>query len=122
MSEWKVKRDETEFTVENTQMLRDWAKQGLIAPTDYVYNPTLQRWMYAREVAELQQVASEVVAEAKREAVIQGGTRVKQRVGAIIALTLFMILFGVSGCGWISFLPVLLIIWIVVDAYMPQRK
>jgi hypothetical protein len=35
--------------------LHEHARAGRIVPSDYVFNPTLDRWMYAREMAELEQ-------------------------------------------------------------------
>ena len=53
MAEWKVRRGDAEFTAANDDMVRQWAKEGRVQPTDYLFNPVLQRWMYAREVGEI---------------------------------------------------------------------
>lgn len=53
MPEWKIKRGDSEFTAENDEALQLWAKEGRLVESDYVFNPTLQKWMYARETAEL---------------------------------------------------------------------
>lgn len=54
MAEWEVKRGDDEWPVADVQMLREWARTGRVSPTDYVYNPTLGRWIYASEVKELE--------------------------------------------------------------------
>jgi hypothetical protein len=51
---YRLRRDETDYDVPNLETLREWARAGRIAPTDYVYNPTLERWVYARELGELE--------------------------------------------------------------------
>lgn len=51
---YRLRRGETDFDVPNLETLREWARAGPIAPTDYVYNPTLERWVYARELGELE--------------------------------------------------------------------
>jgi hypothetical protein len=53
MEEWKLRRNDQEYPVGNVEMLRSWTLQGNVAESDYVYNPVLQRWMYARELAEI---------------------------------------------------------------------
>lgn len=53
MREWKIRRGDDEFTAPDTKTLRDWASSGNISPTDYVHNPTLERWTFASEVPEL---------------------------------------------------------------------
>lgn len=51
---FKLRRGETDFDVPNLATLVEWARAGRVAPTDYVYNPTLERWVYAREMGELE--------------------------------------------------------------------
>lgn len=53
MAEWQIKRNEEQFTAPDLDTLQQWAQQGRVARSDYVFNPTLQRWMYASELAEL---------------------------------------------------------------------
>jgi hypothetical protein len=51
---WQVKRGET-IIVESVEVtaLREWASKGNLAPDDYVFNPILNQWMYAKDAAEL---------------------------------------------------------------------
>jgi hypothetical protein len=56
MAEWRIKRGEEEFIAPDTVTLQEWAKSQRVRPDDYVFNPTLQRWMYARDAAELQPI------------------------------------------------------------------
>lgn len=53
MSGYKMKRGETEYPVASLAELRQWALKGNLAPGDYVFNPTLGKWTYAREMEEL---------------------------------------------------------------------
>lgn len=53
-SPYKLRRGETDYDVPNLETLREWARAGRVAPSDYVYNPTLERWAYARDLAELE--------------------------------------------------------------------
>ncbi|HJP59242.1 MAG TPA: hypothetical protein VJ865_04570 [Gemmatimonadaceae bacterium] len=52
MSAWKIRRGSEESDLDDAR-LREWAVAGRIADADYVYNPTLERWMYAKDVAEI---------------------------------------------------------------------
>jgi len=54
MSEWKIKRRADELPVGDTAALKALARQGKLRPGDYVLNPVLQQWMYARDAAELE--------------------------------------------------------------------
>ena len=53
MDQWKVRRGNDEFPVDGVETLKQWANLGRIAESDYIYNPILGRWMYARELAEI---------------------------------------------------------------------
>jgi hypothetical protein len=50
---WIVQRDGNETSVPNTESLKGWAKRGGVKPSDLVFHPVLQRWMYAQDVLEL---------------------------------------------------------------------
>lgn len=51
---YRLKRGEEEFQVPSLERLREYARAGRVVDSDYVYNPVLERWMYARDMAELQ--------------------------------------------------------------------
>lgn len=53
MSEWKVRRGDKEYPIADGATLIAWAKDGRVVPSDYIFNPILERWMYASEVGEL---------------------------------------------------------------------
>ena len=53
MAEWKLRRGEQEWPVKDVAELQEWANAGRLVSSDYVYNPTLEKWMYASEVAEI---------------------------------------------------------------------
>lgn len=55
MDGYKVKRGEVEYSAASLAELRQWALSGRVAPSDYVFNPTLGRWTYAREMQELRE-------------------------------------------------------------------
>lgn len=50
---WRIKRGDQEFVAASTAELQQWACAGNVVATDYVFNPVLERWMYATEVAEI---------------------------------------------------------------------
>jgi hypothetical protein len=58
MAEWKIKRGDEEFSAADLETLKKWAKQGRVKPEDYVLNPVLEEWMYARDAAELEGIFS----------------------------------------------------------------
>jgi hypothetical protein len=53
MSDWQIKRGEQVFLAPDIATLQQWTQEGRVLPGDYVFNPILQRWMYASELAEL---------------------------------------------------------------------
>lgn len=56
MAEWRIKRGDEQFVAPDLPTLQAWAKSQRVRPDDYVFNPTLQNWMYARDAAELQSI------------------------------------------------------------------
>jgi hypothetical protein len=50
---WLVKRDGHETSISDVASLRDWARKGGLKRGDLVFHPDLQRWLYAHEVLEL---------------------------------------------------------------------
>ncbi|HEX7706502.1 MAG TPA: hypothetical protein VF701_08600 [Thermoanaerobaculia bacterium] len=53
MPEWKIRREDAEFAAPDVATLQKWAAQGRVRPIDYVHNPMLNQWMYAKDVQEL---------------------------------------------------------------------
>lgn len=56
MADWKLRRGEQEWRVKDAGMLKEWVSQGKIESSDYVFNPILNKWMYATEVAEIREL------------------------------------------------------------------
>lgn len=56
---WMVRRGDEKFPVRGIAQLQEWARAGRILPSDYVFNPVLTRWMYARDAAELAPIFAE---------------------------------------------------------------
>lgn len=52
--EWKIKKGSDEFPCPDIPTLKQWAAEGRILKEDYVFNPVLGQWLYARDVAEIQ--------------------------------------------------------------------
>ena len=52
--EWKVRKGDEVFTCADISTLKRWAEEGRIQQEDYVFNPVLEQWLYARDVAEVQ--------------------------------------------------------------------
>lgn len=65
---WIVRRGDQEFPCESIDLLKQWTREGRVIREDYVYNPVLQQWLYARDAAELQPLfgRAQKVDEAKR--------------------------------------------------------
>jgi hypothetical protein len=53
MAEWKLKRGDEEYVAENFAKVEWWARNGMVRPGDYIYNPVLDRWMYARDMPDV---------------------------------------------------------------------
>lgn len=56
---FRVKHNGQELVASNIEELKEWVQTGRIALTDYVYNPILQRWMYVREMAEVEFIVNQ---------------------------------------------------------------
>jgi hypothetical protein len=65
MSAWKLRRGNQESDLDLATLL-ELARSGRVLSSDYVFNPVLMRWMYAKEVEELAHVFSHQAALAKR--------------------------------------------------------
>jgi hypothetical protein len=50
---WKVRRGTEKFPVRDETMLREWANTDRIRADDHVFNPVLEKWMYAPDVAQI---------------------------------------------------------------------
>jgi hypothetical protein len=53
MAEWKVRRGDSELPVESVARLQEWARSGRLSSSDYIFNPILEKWMYAEDVLEI---------------------------------------------------------------------
>jgi hypothetical protein len=109
MAEWKIRRGEDEFSAPDAATLQQWAASGNLAASDYVLNPILQQWMYARDLAELAGVFG-MQAEQKR---VSEMNRMSWGVGALGLLTLLV--FPPAGV-------VLIIIALCMSAYATVKK
>jgi hypothetical protein len=56
MAGWMVRIDDKDYPAQSIDELRAWALAGRIQSGHYVYNPTLEKWLYARDVEELKPV------------------------------------------------------------------
>ncbi|MBW4580682.1 MAG: DUF4339 domain-containing protein [Tildeniella nuda ZEHNDER 1965/U140] len=50
---FRVKQSDKEIEVPDIETLRQWLRDGSVKPSDYIYNPTLDQWMYVKDLAEL---------------------------------------------------------------------
>lgn len=91
MSEWKVKRGEEQWDIRDTAMLQEWARDRRITATDYVLNPTLDRWMLANEVPELSGLFTLKAASGRPAA--------RGSCGLAFACFLFAVTLGILGMG-----------------------
>jgi hypothetical protein len=83
---WKVKRGQDEYPCPDTPTLKQWASQGLIAVDDYIFNPVLNQWLYARDVAEIQGVFGKQVKAEKAK------TAQNAAIGFAIVGVLFLLI------------------------------
>lgn len=60
---YRLKRGEQEYQIRGLARLQEAARIGRVVPSDYVFNPVLERWMYARDMAELQGQLGAVAAQ-----------------------------------------------------------
>jgi hypothetical protein len=51
---WKHRRDSQETTIDSVATLKQWATEGRIQRDDYVFNPVLEQWLYAKDTVEIQ--------------------------------------------------------------------
>lgn len=54
MSGWIIKRGAREVPIPDEATLRKWADEGRFNPGDLIFHPDLQRWLYAKDVLEIQ--------------------------------------------------------------------
>jgi hypothetical protein len=68
MSGWAIKRGAREVPIPDEATLRKWADEGRFSPSDLIFHPDLQRWLYAQDVLEIraafQKAAGATTAEA----------------------------------------------------------
>lgn len=55
MPEYKVLKDGKEYKAPDIQILKRWLKERKIRPSDQVYHPVLQKWLYVKDMAELEE-------------------------------------------------------------------
>ena len=91
MSGYKIKRGDVEYPAASLAELRQWALNGRVAPGDYVFNPTLGKWTYAREIEELK--ASFPAAKNSKTLVTVGAALVL--AGAVIPHASLFLLLGI---------------------------
>lgn len=98
MAEWKIKRGDAEFTAADDTMLVAWAREGRVQASDYVLNPVLQQWMYARDAAELQGAFGSIKAntDANHLNAIGMTVGVLGLVALLFAPTIGLIMIGVG--------------------------
>jgi len=97
-AEWKLKRGDEEYVVPNVAKLREWAVEGRVLKDDYVFNPVLGRWMYARELGELAATAT-FKPKKQKSAIVEShrvGSREETR-GSVVACVILGVFFLVVG-------------------------
>ena len=109
MAEWQIKRGESQFAAPDLETLQAWARSGNIVQTDYVFNPVLQQWMYAKDLGELQAVFGSHKIQAEKDNL----NRMSWGLGCLGILVCFF--FWPAGI-------VLLIIAIVMSAFYHVKK
>lgn len=88
---WKVKRGQDEFPCPDIPTLKQWASEGRVVVDDYVFNPVLSQWLYAKDVAEIQGIFGKQVKVAKSE------TAKRAAIGFAIAGGLLLLIAAPLG-------------------------
>ena len=57
MPEFQIRVGESTYVAKSVDELRQWWLQGRFDASAYVYHPVLEKWLYARDLAELQGLA-----------------------------------------------------------------
>jgi|SRR5581483_4697730 len=60
MEQWKLRRNNAEMPIGGTGELQQLVRDGKVLESDYVWNPILEKWLYARDVAEVAQLFRQV--------------------------------------------------------------
>jgi hypothetical protein len=115
MSRWKAKRGSEELSFEDVGMLREHARQGKVGRSDYVFNPILEKWMYAADVLELREafttpsakprmgnVEATAIGCAFVVAVVFVGWLVVQLLGSGLALPIFGFVTTALFVVWVA--------------------
>lgn len=106
---FKVKHNGQELVASDIEELKEWLHKGQITLTDYAYNPILKKWMYVRELAEIESIIKE------RESSTQAN-QYNQMSFVFAGLGLLMLfIFPIAGVF-------LLIIGVVFSAMYYTRK
>jgi hypothetical protein len=84
-----IRVGEHEFRAPDMPTLRQWASEGRIPPESYVFHPSLQRWLHAREIAELAPFYSHspsiaALASNYRQLVLWVGAQIVLSIGVLI--------------------------------------
>lgn len=116
MAEWKIRRGDDEFAAPDAATIQQWVAEGRVVPSDYVLNPTLNRWMYVSEAAELAAVHQQVEA-AKR------GTAAGRSCVLAVAMFLFAVMLGMwrVGEGFGMILGGLAIVFAVISLILYEK-
>ena len=52
--DWKLKQGSQETAIDGVATLKRWTTEGRIQRDDYVFNPVLGKWLYAKDTVEIQ--------------------------------------------------------------------
>jgi hypothetical protein len=101
---WEVKHGDTHYSCPDVETLKGDADFGRIRPEDYVLNPVLNHWIYAKDVVELQWIFASKVNARKSKQLNKTGFI----LGFVGVVLYFLIpqsglgagcLLGALGCG-----------------------
>jgi hypothetical protein len=90
-SEFWISQDGQQYPFPDIAMLQQWAEGGRVSDGSFVFDPRLQRWVRAREIAELRS------AYRKPQDTIRRQPRRRRWLLALIALVVFAILAGICA-------------------------
>lgn len=81
MADWKIRRGDSEWPAESIAILQEWAKSGRLNGSDYIFNPILEKWMYAADVLELRSSLPQAPNTRDLSPSVSGGVPTSNRSG-----------------------------------------
>jgi hypothetical protein len=103
-TDFLIRVGDQDFRAPDMATLREWAGERRIPPDTYIFHPLLQRWIYARELAELapaysaQRMEIAPLAKNYRQLVLWVGAQILLSFFTLVSpLFVFLVLVTIAG-------------------------